>query len=110
MTAAGRMNHYMQILMPTGGDDNRGGQPKTWPPSGPDVWGDVQELTNREQEAVGAMQTVATHVVHTHFDSRITADVRLRRVSPAGQTLEVVGITGGDGSGFYMQAFCHEVI
>ena len=108
--SAGMYRHYLQLLTPTTVDDGRGGQTTTWPTAGTAVWGYVRAASSREQAAAGALQTVASHVVEVHYDARITADKRLRRVAPAGPTLEIVGVQDQDGRQRTMVITCAEVI
>lgn len=108
--SAGTMRDALQILTPTTSNDGRGGQTTTWPTSGVPVWGAVRAATSREQASAGALQTVATHMVLVHFDTRITADKRLKRVGWPGPTLEIVGLRDPDGHRMYMELACAEVI
>ena len=94
--SAGQMRDWLQLLTPAVSPDGRGGQITTWPASGPWVKAYVRSATDREQAAAGALQTVATHIVQVHYDPRITADKRLRRVGPAHPTLEIVGMHPND--------------
>lgn len=104
------MRDALQLLTPTTADDGRGGQTTTWPATGVPLWGYVRAASNREQAAAGALQTVATHIVEVHYDSRITADKRLRRVAPAAPPLEIVGIRDLDGKQRTLVLDCAEVI
>jgi SPP1 family predicted phage head-tail adaptor len=108
--SAGSYRHYLQLLAPTTADTGRGGQSVTWPTSGTAVWGHVRTASSREQAAAGALQTVASHVVEVHYDARITADKRLRRVAPSGPTLEILGIRDVDGRQRTLELACAEVI
>lgn len=106
----GAMRDLLEILTPTVTDDSRGGQVTTWPTSGVKLWGYVRAASSREQANVGVLQTVATHTVTTHYDARITADKRLKRVAPTGPTLEIVGIRDADGKRRMLDLDCTEVI
>ena len=108
--SAGQMRDWLQILTPTVTDDGRGGQTVVFPESGPWIKAYVRAASNREQAASGALQTVATHVVEVYFDTRITADKRLRRVAPAAPTLEIVGVRDQDGKQRLLALDCAEVI
>lgn len=108
--SAGLMRDFLQLLTPVTSDDGRGGQSTTWPTSGPDVRAFVRAATSREQASLGALQTVATHIVLTHFDTRITADKRLKRVGWPGPTLEILGLRDPDGHRMYLECSCAEVI
>ena len=107
---AGKMRDYLQILTPTVSDDGRGGQTVTFPTTGPWVKAFVRSASSREQAAAGALQTVATHIVQTHYDPRLTADKRLRRVGPALPMLEIIGARDEDGDQRYITLDCAEVI
>jgi SPP1 family predicted phage head-tail adaptor len=109
--SAGSYRHVLQILTPTTADDGRGGQTTTWPTSGAQIHAFVRPASSREQAAAGSLQVVATHVIHTHYDARITSDKRLKRISPTGATLEIVGPPQDeDGRQRTMIVTCAEVI
>lgn len=108
--SAGQMRDWLQILTPVLTPDGRGGQIAAWPQTGPWIAAYVRAASSREQAAAGALQTLATHIVEIHFDPRVTADKRLRRVAPTGPTLEIVGMRDEDGKQRRLALDCAEVI
>lgn len=107
--SSGKYRDYLRLLIPPGTDDGRGGQSGDWT-DGHLFFGHVRAATAREQAIAGAIQNITTHVVETHFDSRIATTRRLERVAPTGTNLQIVGVRDEDGRQRVMLLDCTEVI
>jgi SPP1 family predicted phage head-tail adaptor len=107
---AGRMRDLVRLLVPVATDDGEGGQSVTWPTTGPEFWAQVLPMTAREQEIAGAVQSLATHKVTMHYDTRIVGTCRLARVAPSGITLQILGVRDLDGRQRMLDLDCSEVI
>jgi len=107
--SAGTFRHYLRVRIPTPVDDGEGGQTVTWR-NGTSIWADIRPISTREQALAGAVQTIATLRVFTHYDARLTADRRLARVSPEGTELQILGVRDPDGRQRDMELDCAEVV
>ena len=107
--SAGQYRHIFRIRVPTTADDGEGGQSVTWS-NGGDIFGRLRPATAREQAIAGSIQTIATHVLETHYDSRLTGQRRLQRVSPTGTELVIVGVRDERGDQRELLVDCAEVV
>ena len=105
----GTFRHYMRVRIPTPTDDGQGGQSVAWT-DGSSIWGDIRPVSAREQAIAGAIQTIATHRVTTHYDARLTVERRLARVAPEGTELQILGIRDPDGKQRVLELDCAEVV
>jgi SPP1 family predicted phage head-tail adaptor len=108
--SAGLMRDLVRLLVPVSADDGEGGQSVTWPTTGPELWAQVLPMTARESEIAGAVQSLATHRVTMHYDTRITGICRLQRIAPTGVTLQILGVRDLDGQQRTLDVDCSEVI
>jgi len=108
--SSGRLRDLIRLLVPVAVDDGEGGQSVTWPTTGPEFWAQVLPMTAREQEIAGAVQSLATHKVTMHYDTRIVGTCRLARVAPSGITLQILGMRDLDGRQRMLDLDCSEVI
>ena len=107
--SVGTFRHYLRVRIPTTTDDGEGGQSVTWR-NGAGIWADVRPVSAREQAIAGAVQSIASHRVFTHYDSRITVERRLARVAPEGTELQIVGVRDPDGKQRDLEIDCAEVV
>ena len=107
--SVGTFRHYLRVRIPTIADDGEGGQSVTWR-NGAGIWADVRPVSAREQAIAGAVQSIASHRVFTHYDARITVERRLARVSPVGAELQIVGVRDPDGKQRDLEIDCAEVV
>lgn len=105
----GRMRHVVRLLTATTSDDGEGGQSVTWA-QGPYLAAEIRPASAREQAIAGGVQTMASHILSMHYDSRITTLVRFARVDPAGNDLQVVGVRDQDGRQRFLDVDCMEVL
>ncbi len=103
------MRHYVRVRIPVPVDDGEGGQTVTWR-DGPGIWADIQPVSAREQAVAGAVQIIASHRVTTHYDSCLTVERRIARVSPTGPELQILGIRDLGGRQRVMEVDCTEVV
>jgi SPP1 family predicted phage head-tail adaptor len=103
------MRHYLRLRIPITVDDGAGGQDVTWT-NGPKLWADIRPVSAREQAIAGAVQTIATHRLMTHYDERITGLRRLERIAPTGPNLQILGVRDPDGKQWRMEVDCAEVV
>ena len=103
------MRHYVRVRIPTVTDDGEGGQTVTWK-NGPGLWADIRPVSAREQAIAGAVQSIASHRLFMHYDTRITIDRRIARVSPAGSELQILGIRDPTGRQREIEVDCAEVV
>jgi SPP1 family predicted phage head-tail adaptor len=108
--SAGLMRDRVRLLVPVTTDDGEGGQSVTWPTTGPEFWAQVLPMTARESEIAGAVQSLATHRVTMHYDTRIVGTCRLQRIAPTGVTLQILGVRDLDGQQRTLDVDCSEVI
>ena len=108
--SSGRLRDLVRLIVPVATDDGEGGQSVTWPTTGPEFWAQVLPMTAREQEIAGAVQSLATHKVTMHYDTRIVGTCRLARVAPSGITLQILGVRDLDGRQRMLDLDCSEVI
>lgn len=104
------MREYVLVLTPTTSDDGEGGQSVDWD-TAPAVAGfaEIRSATAREQAIAGSVQSVVSHTVRMHYDTRITTTKRIERVRD-GLTLEILGQRDPDGRQREWELFCAEVI
>lgn len=107
--SSGRYVHQFRIRVPTTADDGEGGQAVTWS-NGGDIFGRLRPASAREQAIAGSIQTIATHVLETHYDSRLSVQRRLQRLSPTGAELVIVGVRDEDGRQRDLLVDCAEVV
>lgn len=107
--SSGEFRHSLRVRIPTATDDGEGGQAITWT-NGPQVWANVLPVSAREQSLAGAVQTIASHRVYTHFDTRITGERRFSRLAPTGPELQILGVRDPDGKQMRMEIDCAEVV
>ena len=108
--SAGQLRDRVRLLVPVTTDDGEGGQSVTWPTTGPEFWAQVLPMTAREQEIAGAVQSLATHKVTMHYDTRITGTCRLARIAPSGVTLQILGVRDLDGLQRMLDVDCSELV
>lgn len=107
--SAGQYRDSLQIRIPVTSDDGEGGQITTWT-DGPQLWAQVLPISAREQSLAGAVQTIASHRVSTHYDARITGERRFKRLGPTGPELTILGVRNPDGKQVEMEIDCAEVV
>ena len=105
----GTLRHYVRVRIPTTTDDGEGGQSVTWR-NGAGIWADIRPVSAREQSIAGAVQSIATHRVFTHWDERLTVERRLARVAPEGTELQILGMRDPDGKRRWIEIDCAEVV
>lgn len=103
------MRHYVCVRIPSVADDGEGGQTVSWA-DGPSLWADIRPVSAREQAIAGAVQSIASHRLFMHYDTRVTVDRRIARVSPAGTELQILGIRDPDGRQRSIEVDCVEVV
>ena len=103
------MRHLVRVLVPPATDDGVGGQTGSWT-NGPEFMADIRPVSAREQAIAGAVQSIATHRVQMHYDSRVTTTRRIERLKPSGTTLQILGVRDVDGNQRWMEVDCAEVI
>ncbi len=107
--SAGQYRHSLAIRIPVTTDDGEGGQSIVWT-DGPQIWGNVLPISAREQSLAGAVQTLASYRVETHYDTRITGERRFKRLAPTGPELQILGVRDPDGKQRLMDVDCAEVV
>lgn len=108
--SVGQFTKLWTLQRPVTVADDAGGQSVTSYARVRMVWGRLQSIGAREQAQAGAVQTVATHRVTTHYGTDIVTTQRLTPKGWTGATLEILGIRDPDGTERELELDCAEVI
>jgi SPP1 family predicted phage head-tail adaptor len=92
----GQFTRRFTVQEPVTADDNAGGQAVSTPRVVAVIWGRLRTLSVREQSQAGALQTLATHRVETHYSSVLASTQRLVPKGWTGPTLEILGVQDPD--------------
>jgi len=107
--SVGQYRRSFTVQTPVTTDDGSGGQTVTWRAM-LTIWAHVEAVSAREQAQAGALQTLATRRVMTHYTSLVQATHRLVPKGWTGATLEVLGVQDPTGQGREVWLDCAEVI
>lgn len=108
--SVGQYTKLWTLQRPVTAADDAGGQDVTSYATVRMVWGRLQSVSAREQAQAGAVQTVATHRVTTHYTRDIVTTQRLAPKGWVGATLEILGVRDPDGAERELELDCAEVI
>lgn len=108
--SVGQFTKLWTLQRPVTTADDAGGQAVSSYAKVQMVWGRLQSISAREQAQAGALQTVATHRVTTHYSSAIATTQRLTPKGWTGATLEILGVRDPTGAERELELDCAEVV